>query len=75
MYWNVFYALCGTGFVLACLVFLSVFGDDKPKPVAPRPTFFVNLLSIALLVILSVRAGEWLGYHIDVETFSKLGSK
>ena len=35
----------------------------------------VNLLSIGLLVILAVRAGEWLGYHIDVETFAKFGSK
>jgi hypothetical protein len=56
-------------------LFLSVVGDHKLKPVAPRPIFFVNLLSVALLVTLAVRAGEWLGDHIDAETFSKLGSK
>jgi hypothetical protein len=60
------------GFVIACLLFLSIFGDDIPKAIAPRPMFLVNLLSLALLVVLAVRFGEWLGFQITVEEFGNI---
>lgn len=72
MYWNILSGLGIAGFVIACLLFLSIFGDDKPKAIAPRPMFFVNLLSLAILFVLAVRFGEWLGFHITVDEFKNI---
>lgn len=72
MYWNILIALGIAGFAIACLLFLSFFGDDKPKAIAPRPMFLVNLVSLALLVALAVRFGEWLGFHITVQEFNSI---
>lgn len=73
MYWNILIGLGIAGFALACLLFLSIFGDDKPRDIAPRPMFLVNLLSMALQVIIAVRFGEWLGFKITGDGFANIG--
>lgn len=61
-----------SGFVIACLICRSVIRDDSKAAIAPRPMFLANLLSIALLVIIAMRFGEWLGFKITEEEFKNV---
>lgn len=65
--------LGGIGFAVACLLFLSVFDEDKPKQIAPRPMFLVNLVAMVLLIGIAMRVGEWLGFQITAEEFRNIG--
>jgi hypothetical protein len=73
MYCNILIGLGIVEFGIACRLFQSIFGDDKPRDIAPRPMFLANLLSMALQAIIAERIGAWLGFRITRDESAIIG--